>query len=94
MVGINTPYSGDPSDFCASDDAMTLGLQACTHWDALAHVSYEGKLYNGFDAVHDHRRAGRGPLRHPPHPPRREPRRSCSTWPAPPVTTRCSRRAT
>jgi kynurenine formamidase len=50
MVGINTAYSGDPSDFCASDDAMTLGLQACTHWDALAHVSYEGKLYNGFDA--------------------------------------------
>jgi kynurenine formamidase len=51
MVGINTPYSGDPADFCASDDAMTLGLQACTHWDALAHVSYEGKLYNGFDAA-------------------------------------------
>ncbi len=50
MVGINTPYSGDPSDFCASDDAMTLGLQACTHWDALAHVSYDGKLYNGFPA--------------------------------------------
>ena len=50
MVGINTPYSGDPADFCASDDAMTLGLQACTHWDALAHVSYEGKLYNGFHA--------------------------------------------
>ncbi len=50
MAGINTPYSGDPADFCASDDAMTLGLQACTHWDALAHVSYEGKLYNGFDA--------------------------------------------
>jgi kynurenine formamidase len=29
---------------------MTLGLQACTHWDALAHVSYEGLLYNGFAA--------------------------------------------
>ncbi|MET0902927.1 MAG: cyclase family protein [Acidimicrobiales bacterium] len=51
MVGINTPYSGDPADFCASDDAMTLGLQACTHWDALAHVSYGGRLYNGFDAT-------------------------------------------
>jgi kynurenine formamidase len=51
MVGINTPYSGDPADFCASDDAMTLGLQACTHWDALAHVSYEGQLYNGFPAA-------------------------------------------
>jgi kynurenine formamidase len=51
MVGINTAYSGDPADFCASDDALTMGLQACTHWDALAHVSYEGKLYNGFDAA-------------------------------------------
>jgi kynurenine formamidase len=51
MVAINTPYSGDPSDFCASDDLLTLGLQACTHWDALAHVSYEGTLYNGFPAT-------------------------------------------
>src|SRR5688572_9233779 len=50
MVGINTAYTGDPSDFCASDDTLTLGLQACTHWDALAHVSYEGLLYNGFPA--------------------------------------------
>ncbi len=50
MVAINTAYTGDPSDFCASDDVMTLGLQACTHWDALAHVSYEGLLYNGFPA--------------------------------------------
>jgi kynurenine formamidase len=50
MVAINTAYTGDPSDFCASDDTMTLGLQACTHWDALAHVSYEGLLYNGFPA--------------------------------------------
>jgi kynurenine formamidase len=50
MVAINTSYTGDPSDFCTSDDSMTLGLQAGTHWDALAHVSYEGRLYNGFDA--------------------------------------------
>jgi kynurenine formamidase len=50
MVAINTAYTGDPSDFCASDDTLTLGLQACTHWDALAHVSYEGLLYNGFPA--------------------------------------------
>ncbi len=50
MVAINTAYTGDPADFCASDDTMTLGLQACTHWDALAHVSYDGLLYNGFPA--------------------------------------------
>lgn len=50
MVAINTPYTGDTSDFCASDDTVSMGLQSCTHWDALAHVSYEGMLYNGFPA--------------------------------------------
>ena len=42
MVAINTAYTGDPDDFCSSDDTITMGLQACTHWDALAHVSYDG----------------------------------------------------
>ncbi|MGH9276212.1 MAG: cyclase family protein [Acidimicrobiales bacterium] len=50
MVAINTAYTGDPSDFCCSDDLLTLGLQAGTHWDALAHVSYDGLLYNGHPA--------------------------------------------
>jgi kynurenine formamidase len=50
MVSINQPYLGDPSDFCASDDIAVLGLQSCTHWDALSHVSYEGLLYNGHSA--------------------------------------------
>jgi kynurenine formamidase len=27
-----------------------MGLQCATHWDALAHVSYDGVLYNGFAA--------------------------------------------
>ena len=43
-------YTGDTDDCCFSDDTITMGLQACTHWDALAHVSYAGKLYNGFPA--------------------------------------------
>lgn len=47
MVLIDTPLSGDPSDFTTSDDRVSMGIQACTHWDALAHVSYEGRLYNG-----------------------------------------------
>ena len=50
MVALNTAYTGDPGDFCCSDDILTLGLQACTHWDALAHVSYDGLLYNGHPA--------------------------------------------
>jgi len=47
MVAVNMPYG---EDFRTSDDAVSMGLQAATHWDALAHVSYDGKLYNGFPA--------------------------------------------
>jgi kynurenine formamidase len=47
MFLVDVPIMGDPSDFTTSDDKVILCLQACTHWDALAHVSYEGTLYNG-----------------------------------------------
>jgi kynurenine formamidase len=51
MVAINTEYTGSPDGFCSNDDVVTMGLQAATHWDALAHVSYGGLLYNGFPAA-------------------------------------------
>jgi kynurenine formamidase len=47
MVAINAPLTGDPSEFCTSDDVVVMGLQAATHWDSLAHVTYDGRLYNG-----------------------------------------------
>jgi kynurenine formamidase len=47
MIMVDAPFTGDPSEFTTSDDKVTMGMQACTHWDALAHVSYEGRLYNG-----------------------------------------------
>ena len=50
MVAINMAYTGDTDDCCFSDDVLTMGLQACTHWDGLAHVSYGGFLYNGHPA--------------------------------------------
>jgi kynurenine formamidase len=50
MVAVNMAYTGDADDFATSDDAVSMGLQAATHWDALAHVSYGGTLYNGFPA--------------------------------------------
>jgi kynurenine formamidase len=50
MVAINSPSLGDPDGFCTSDDVVFMGLQAGTHWDGLGHVSYGGKLYNGFEA--------------------------------------------
>lgn len=52
MVAVNTPYSRAGTDgFCTSDDAVTMGLQASTHWDALAHVSYGGVCWNGVPAA-------------------------------------------
>lgn len=47
MVMVNTPFTGDPAGFTTSDDRFSMGVQACTHWDALSHVGYEGLLYNG-----------------------------------------------
>ncbi|GHC77176.1 cyclase family protein [Streptomyces violaceochromogenes] len=46
MVQINQEIFG-PGTVACSDDAVTMGLQAATHWDALSHVSHSGRLYNG-----------------------------------------------
>ena len=50
MVLVNHPLSDDPDWICSSEDEVTMALQAATHWDALAHVSYGGRMYNGFPA--------------------------------------------
>ena len=50
MVAINACFTGDPTTFCTSDDVVTMGLQAATHWDGLGHASYDGKIYGGRDA--------------------------------------------
>jgi kynurenine formamidase len=34
-----------------SDDWIVMPLQCATQWDSLAHIFYEGKMYNGFDAT-------------------------------------------
>jgi kynurenine formamidase len=47
---VNIAFTGDTRDFTTSDDAFRMGSQAATHWDSLAHVGYEGKLWNGLDA--------------------------------------------
>ena len=39
---------GDGSQY--TDDMVVLYLQSSTQWDSLAHVFYDGKLYNGFPA--------------------------------------------
>lgn len=51
MVSINTPYTEHGADgFCTSDDVVVMGLQASTHWDGLGHVSYGGRIWNGYPA--------------------------------------------
>jgi hypothetical protein len=50
MTVVNEPLSADPDWICSSEDQLTMGVQAATHWDGLGHVSYGGTLYNGFPA--------------------------------------------
>ena len=54
MVAVHEPLGadmgGDEAGVRFNDDAVQMGLQAATHWDALAHVSYSGRMYNGFAA--------------------------------------------
>lgn len=49
------PVTGDPADFTTTDELVHMGTQSATHWDALCHVGYEGRLYNGtpIDVVSD-----------------------------------------
>ena len=39
------------SPFRFNDDFVTMPLQCATQWDSLAHVYYDGQLYNGFPAA-------------------------------------------
>jgi kynurenine formamidase len=41
-------FGDDERGIRFTDDALALGVQAATHWDALSHASYDGRLYNGF----------------------------------------------
>jgi kynurenine formamidase len=50
MTMVNAAFSDDPDGVRVSDDAVEMGLQCATHWDAFSHVSYAGRLYNGFSS--------------------------------------------
>ncbi len=58
MIAVNFEMFG-PGTVATSDDAVTMGLQAGTHWDGLTHVSHSGRLYNGrpADSITTHDRA-------------------------------------
>jgi kynurenine formamidase len=48
MISVNAPVGDDPEWTSFSEDVVTMALQCATHWDALAHASYRGVLYNGY----------------------------------------------
>ncbi|MCW2634393.1 MAG: cyclase family protein [Blastococcus sp.] len=51
---------GFPGAFRYADDYVFMALQSASQWDALAHVHYDGALYNGFPSSSvDFRGAGR-----------------------------------
>jgi kynurenine formamidase len=52
MVQVNQPVNADQPDWvCFSEDVLTMATQCATHWDALAHASYGGVIYNGYPAA-------------------------------------------
>ena len=50
MVHVNKPEGPDPAFISFSEDVFSMGTQAATHWDALAHASHAGRIYNGYPA--------------------------------------------
>jgi kynurenine formamidase len=43
-------YGGRDRHIRGTDDMIIMPLQSGTQWDALAHIMFEGKMYNGFPA--------------------------------------------
>jgi kynurenine formamidase len=50
MIAVNQSMTGDPNDFTTNDDAVDMGVQAATHWDALSHALYGERMYNDIPA--------------------------------------------
>ncbi|HEY1831181.1 MAG TPA: cyclase family protein [Acidimicrobiales bacterium] len=44
------PPGPDPEFISFSEDVFSMATQAATHWDALAHASHAGVIYNGYPA--------------------------------------------
>ncbi|CAN5356491.1 cyclase family protein [soil metagenome] len=42
--------AGTPQGIGAADDVLILAAQGATHWDALGHMFYDSKMWNGYDA--------------------------------------------
>ncbi len=51
MSTIDGRLGADPEGPRYADDSITMPLQCATQWDSLAHVWYDGRLYNGYPAT-------------------------------------------
>jgi kynurenine formamidase len=49
MIAVHELLDDNVDGVRFNDDAVSMGLQAATHWDGLAHVSYAGRMWNGVD---------------------------------------------
>ena len=45
---LHDPFTKDPDSATVNTNEYTLNLKSATHWSALGHVEYAGRLYNGF----------------------------------------------
>ena len=45
---LHDPFTKDPDSVQVNTNEFTLNLKSATHWSALGHVEYAGRLYNGF----------------------------------------------
>jgi kynurenine formamidase len=43
-------YGGEDRHLRGTDDILIMPLQSGTQWDALSHIFFEGKMYNGYPA--------------------------------------------
>jgi kynurenine formamidase len=54
LQGVQDPLPagwGPAYGFGFADDVVVMPNQAGTHWDALSHIFFEGKMFNGYDAA-------------------------------------------
>ena len=48
MISLNQTYVPGDGEAAFNDDMVVMAMAAGTHVDALAHVTYDGQMYNGF----------------------------------------------
>lgn len=63
---VHSAFSGSHHDAVWNDDSVHMGVQAATHWDALAHTESDHTLYNNVaaDTIDDERGATRLGVEH------------------------------